>query len=119
MCVINLTNHYNTVFLKKQVLFWDFSHQFRIATGKWLCYNEATVREGPAPTPSLRDGVTEKEDEMDILTSLMQLFGNCAGSTCAGQAAQAAAPAAEAATTAMGGLSGLITLLCRLFGIGC
>ena len=56
---------------------------------------------------------------MDILTSLMQLFGNCAGSTCAGQAAQAAAPAAEAATTAMGGLSGLITLLCRLFGIGC
>ena len=55
---------------------------------------------------------------MDILTSLMQLFGNCAGSTCAGQAAQAAAPAAEAAT-AMGGFSGLITLLCRLFGIGC
>ena len=57
---------------------------------------------------------------MDILTTLLQLFGgNCAGGTCAAQAAQAAAPVAEAATTALGGLSGLITLLCKLFGIGC
>jgi len=54
---------------------------------------------------------------MDILATLMQLFGNCAGNTC-GQAAQAAAPVAEAAS-AMGGLSGLVGLLCKLFGIGC
>ena len=59
-----------------------------------------------------------KEDKMDILTSLMQLFGGCAGGTCAGQAAQAAAPATEAAS-ALGGFSGLMGLLCRLFGIGC
>jgi len=55
---------------------------------------------------------------MDILTTLMQLFGGCAGGTCAGQAAQAAAPAAEAAS-ALGGFSGLMGLLCKIFGIGC
>jgi len=55
---------------------------------------------------------------MDILASLMRLFGSCAGNTCAGQAAQAAVPAAEAAS-AFGGFSGLIGLLCKLFGIGC
>ena len=54
---------------------------------------------------------------MDILTTLTQLFGGCAGNTC-GQAAQAAAPAVEAAN-ALGGISGLVGLLCRLFGIGC
>ena len=54
---------------------------------------------------------------MDILTSLMQLFGNCAGNTCAGQAAQAATPAVEAASAL--GASGLMSLLCKLFGIGC
>jgi len=51
---------------------------------------------------------------MDILTSLMQLFGSCAGNTCG----QAAAPAAEA-VNALGGVTGLAGLLCRLFGIGC
>ena len=54
---------------------------------------------------------------MGILTSLMQLFGGCAGNTC-GQAAQAAAPVTEAAS-ALGGFSGLLGMLCKLFGIGC
>ena len=53
---------------------------------------------------------------MDILTTLMQLFGGCAGGTC--QAAQAAAPVTEAAN-ALGGFSGLMGLLCKMFGIGC
>ena len=59
---------------------------------------------------------------MDILTTLMQLFGGCAGTTCPADAAQAAAPAAEAAANAanaMGGMTGIISLLCRLLGIGC
>ena len=65
----------------------------------------------------------EKEDKMDILTSLLQLFGNTAGSTCAGgtcaaQTAQAAS-AATTAASAMGGFSGLLSLLCRLLGLGC
>jgi len=55
---------------------------------------------------------------MDILTTLMQLFGNCAGSNCAGQAAQAAAPVTETVNN-LGGFSGLMGLLCQLFGIGC
>ena len=59
----------------------------------------------------------QKEDKMGILTSLMQLFGGCAGNTC-GQAAQAAAPVTEAAS-ALGGFSGLLGMLCKLFGIGC
>ena len=54
---------------------------------------------------------------MDILTTLMQLFGNCAGGTC-GQAAQAAAPVTETVSN-LGGFSGLMGLLCQLFGIGC
>jgi hypothetical protein len=60
----------------------------------------------------------QKEDNMDILTSLMQLFGGCAGGVCAGQAAQAAAPVTEAAGS-LGGFAGLMGLLCQLFGIGC
>ena len=79
---------------------------------RMLCYNKATVREGPAP----RD---LKEDKMDILTALLQLFGgNCAGGACAVQTAQAAS-AAGTATSALGGLSGLWALLCKLFGLGC
>jgi len=55
---------------------------------------------------------------MDILTTLLQLFGGCAGGACPGGAAQAAAPVIEAAG-ATGGISGIISLLCRLFGLGC
>ena len=55
---------------------------------------------------------------MDILTSLLQMFGNCAGGTCAAPAAQAAS-AATTTASALGGFSGLMSLLCKLFGIGC
>ena len=64
-----------------------------------------------------------REDKMDILNTLMQLFGagaggSCAGGSCATQVTEAA-NAAATATSAMGGFSGLVSLLCRLFGLGC
>ena len=96
-----------------QVFFWLFWNKFCIASIWMLCYNKATAREGPAPN-AIPVMTYEKEDEMDILTTLMQLFGGCG----AGQAAQAVTPAAEAAS-ALGGVSGLMGLLCKLFGIGC
>ena len=72
------------------------------------------LRCGRDPRPD-----TSKEDKMDILTTLLQLFGgNCAGGACAVPAAQAATEAA-AATGALGGLPGLWGLLCKLFGLGC
>lgn len=56
---------------------------------------------------------------MNILTTLMQLFGGtCADGTCAAPATQAATEAVTA-TGALGGLSGLWGLLCKLFGLGC
>ena len=47
---------------------------------------------------------------MNFLTLLQQLLGNCSGGTC-----QAATQAAQTAT----GLPNILTMLCRLFGIGC
>jgi len=55
---------------------------------------------------------------MDFLTTILQMFGSCAGGSCAGQAAQAASTVTETAS-ALGGVSGLASLLCRLLGIGC
>jgi len=62
---------------------------------------------------------------MNILTTLLQLFGNgfaagtCAGGACTAPAAQAATEAVTATGGALGGISGLWGLLCKLFGLGC